>query len=107
MGKITLLQGDPGDGKSTFMIHIAACVTKGIPFPDGSKAAEVQNVIYQCSEDNISDTIKPRLLRAGADCSRVSFINEEEKILTIDDERIEKAIIKTKGSIALLYWLVI
>lgn len=101
-GKLTLLQGDPGDGKSTFMIHIAACVTTASSLPDGNSIPEPQNVIYQCSEDNVSDTIKPRLLAAGADCSKIMFISEEERTLTIDDERIEKAIIETAARLLII-----
>lgn len=54
-----------------------------------------QRVIYQCSEDGVSDTIKPRLEKCGADCRNVAFINEETYSgLTLDDERIRQAIIE-------------
>lgn len=91
-GKITLLQGDPGDGKSTFMLNLAACLTKGGRLPDGSALAKPENVIYQCAEDNSSDTIKPRLIQAGADCSRVAFIEDADMSLSITDSRIENAV---------------
>ena len=94
-GKITVLQGDPGDGKSTFMLHIAAQLTIGGILPDGQKIHEPCTVIYQCSEDNSSDTIKPRLLAAGADCERVAYIVERSDLLSFDDQRIEEAISKT------------
>jgi hypothetical protein len=61
-GKITLLQGDPGEGKPTFIINIAALLTKGEDMPDGYPIPVLQTVIYQCSEDNASDTVKPRLM---------------------------------------------
>ena len=60
-GKLTLLQGDPGDGKSTFMINIASALTRGGLLPDGKKLEQIGNVIYQGAEDNVGDTIKPRL----------------------------------------------
>ena len=66
-GKITVLQGDPGEGKSTLILHIAAILTKGATLPDGNKIQNPMTVIYQCSEDSKGDTIKPRLERAGAE----------------------------------------
>ena len=91
-GKISVLQGDPGCGKSLLMMDIIAKVTRGEPLPDGRVHNPI-NVIYQCSEDGIEDTIKPRLERAGADCERVSCINEDIITLTLDDEMIRHAII--------------
>ena len=75
VGKITLLQGDPGDGKSTMMMNLIAELSKGGKTPDGKPVGTPQRVIYQCSEDGVSDTIKPRLERCGADCRKVAFIN--------------------------------
>ena len=77
IGKITLLQGDPGDGKSTMMMNLIAELSTGGKTPDGCKIGAPQKVIYQCSEDGVSDTIKPRLERCGADCGKIAFINEE------------------------------
>ena len=68
VGKITLLQGDPGDGKSTMMMNLIAELSKGGKLPDGKAVGLSQRVIYQCSEDGVSDTIKPRLEKCGADC---------------------------------------
>ena len=91
-GKITILQGDPGEGKSTFILNIAARLTKGKDMPDGFKTSMAYPVIYQCAEDNPSDTIKPRLVAAGADCSKVAFIVDSDMNLTLDDSRIETTI---------------
>ena len=68
IGKITLLQGDPGDGKSTMMMSLISEVSNGGLTPDGKEIGRPQRVIYQCSEDGVADTIKPRLERCGADC---------------------------------------
>ena len=76
IGKITLLQGDPGDGKSTMMMNLIAELSMGGRTPDGCKISAPQKVIYQCSEDGVSDTIKPRLERCGADCRKIAFINK-------------------------------
>ena len=62
-----------------------------------------QRVIYQCSEDGVSDTIKPRLERCGADCRKVAFINEETYSgLTLDDERIRQAIIEFRPRLVVI-----
>ncbi len=47
-GKITLVQGDPGEGKSTFMLNLVALLTRGQNLPDGTKIPHPMNVIYQC-----------------------------------------------------------
>ena len=101
IGKITLLQGDPGDGKSTMMMNLIAELSTGGKTPDGCKIGVPQKVIYQCSEDGVSDTIKPRLERCGADCRKIAFINEEfYNGLTLDDERMNvgKDVIRILGS---------
>lgn len=103
VGKITLLQGDPGDGKSTMMMHLIAEITKGGTSPDGKDFGRPQRVIYQCSEDGVSDTIKPRLEKSGADCRNVAFIDEEVYSgLTLDDERIRDAIIAFRPSLLVI-----
>ena len=103
VGKITLLQGDPGDGKSTMMMHLIAELSKGGTLPDGKSIGMPQRAIYQCSEDGISDTIKPRLEKCGADCRNVAFINEETYSgLTLDDERIRQAIIEFRPRLVVI-----
>lgn len=101
-GKLTLLQGDPGEGKSTFIINISALLTKGRPMPDGYPVLTPQTVIYQCAEDNMADTVKPRLVAAGADCEKVAYIIDEADRLTLDDNRIEQAILKTQARLLIL-----
>lgn len=82
-GKVTIIQGDPGEGKTTMVLQIIAKLTKGeIVLPNGSESEpvaltpEAVSVIYQTAEDGLGDTIKPRLLEAGADCSRVLVIDD-------------------------------
>ena len=101
-GKITMLQGDPGEGKSTLIIHVAAILTKGGYLPDGQKIKKPEIVIDQCSEDGKGDTIKPRLEQAGADCNRVAFIKEDNDKLTLEDERIRNAIIQISAKMVVL-----
>lgn len=91
-GKITVLQGDPGGGKSTVIMDLIGRLTSGRKLLDG-RTLEPINVLYQCSEDGLADTIKPRLEKARADCNRVGYINEADYTLTLDDERIRSAIV--------------
>ena len=99
-GKITLLEGDPGDGKSTFILQLAALLTTGKKLPDGTKGKRPINVIYQCTEDDPSDTIKPRLLKAGANCERVLYFPNEPD-LALDDNRLPAAITKLNAKLVI------
>lgn len=101
-GKLTILQGAPGEGKSTFMLNIAARLTAGHSMPDGYKVKSAQNVIYQTAEDNLADTVKPRLLLAGADCGRIAYIVDDDAPLTLEDNRIEKIIQHTHARLFIL-----
>ena len=109
-GKVTIIQGDPGEGKTTMVLQIIAKLTKGesvLPNKDGEEKQEEQarepvNVIYQTAEDGLGDTIKPRLLAAGADCSKVLVIDDSELPLTMLDERLEQAIRETQSRLVVL-----
>ena len=111
-GKVTIVQGDPGEGKTTMVLQIIAKLTKGeAVLPSGSdepaleaKTVDLEpvNVIYQTAEDGLGDTIKPRLLSAGADCSRVMVIDDNDQALTMMDARLEEAIIRTKARLVVL-----
>ena len=111
-GKVTIVQGDPGEGKTTMVLQIIAKLTKGeAVLPSGSDESALEektmvlepvNVIYQTAEDGLGDTIKPRLLSAGADCSRVMVIDDNDQALTMMDARLEEAIIKTKARLVVL-----
>lgn len=102
-GKVTILQGDAGDGKSTFILKLAAMLTKGeaMPFTDGEGAKPI-NVIYQSTEDDADDTIVPRFIKAGGDTDRLLFINEKEQYLSFSDERLLVAIRQTKAKLIIL-----
>lgn len=103
-GKVTLVQGDPGDGKSTFMLTIAALLTRGapLPFTEQEKPPEPINVIYQTTEDDADDTIVPRFIKANGDRERLLFINEKNSPLTFDDGRILSAIQQTGARVLIL-----
>lgn len=101
-GKITIIQGDPGEGKTTFVLELVALLTRGTPLPEENSASPPMSVLYQTAEDGLADTIKPRLVAAGADCERVLVIDESQKELTLLDERVEQAIRKTGAKLVVL-----
>lgn len=101
-GKVTIIQGDPGEGKTTFVLSLIALLTTGTPLPEEETANDTITVIYQTAEDGLGDTIKPRLLSTGADLERVVVIDENEIQLTLSDERLEKAIVQTGAKLIVL-----
>lgn len=89
LGKLLLLAGAPGAGKTTIAITFAATVTIGGRWPDGTRC-EAGNVLVWSGEDDISDTLLPRLIAAGADRSRVYFVTGariDGELLTFDPSR--------------------
>lgn len=90
-GKLTIIQGNPGEGKTYFAMMLTAACTNRKLFPN-MEDIEPFNVIYQTAEDGMGDTIKPRLVEAGADLSWVMVIDDTEEALTLSDDRIEKAV---------------
>ena len=101
-GKLTIVQGDPGDGKTTLVLNIAAKLSKGEGLDSKMKLTEPLNVIYQSAEDGLADTVKPRLEAAGANCENISVIDESIKSLSMIDERLEEAVIRTKAKLLIL-----
>jgi len=103
-GKLTIIQGDPGEGKTTLALRLAALLTQGKSFDDvgNMEISEPVNVIYQTAEDGLSDTVKPRLLSADADCSKIKIIDDSEKALSMDDERLEIALKETGAKLLIL-----
>lgn len=82
-GKVTLLQGDPGDGKSKLMLSIAALLSKGEPLPFTDEETEPMTIIYQTTEDDADDTVVPRFNSAGGNGENLIFIKEDEKSLSL------------------------
>jgi putative DNA primase/helicase len=73
LGKVHILAGAPGQGKTTLAIAMAATITRGGNFPDGSQSPE-GNVLIWSGEDDPADTLAPRLIACGGDSEKVFFI---------------------------------
>ena len=82
-----IVRGDIYEEKKHHNVVFVGRDADGIP-----RYIEPFNVIYQTAEDGKGDTIKPRLIEAGADLSRVMVIDDTEEALTLSDDRIEKAV---------------
>ena len=104
-GKLTIIEGDPGEGKTSFALWVASLLTQGKGFDENGNIIQINpvNVVYQTAEDGLADTVKPRLLAAGADCSKVKVIDDSEKSLYMDDERLEMALKETGAKLLILY----
>jgi len=103
LGKITILQGDPGLGKTFLATQIAAIVSNGEKFPfDNSDKIKAGNVIFQTAEDGLADTIRARLDDAWANCKRIFAIDEYDKSLTFDDTRLREAIQKIRPKLVVI-----
>ena len=104
-GKITIIQGDPGDGKTTLALNIAAMLSRGEKLPTELEYTynfDHITTIYQTAEDGLADTIKPRLVAANADCCRICTIIEESDALHFSDKRIENTIVSTGAKLLIM-----
>ena len=101
-GKITLIQGDPGNGKSTLAINIASLVSNGQSMPLSNEPVKMNKVVYQNSEDAKEDTICPRLKNSGATLGNVAYIDESIETLTMDDDRIDRVLEETGARLMIL-----
>ena len=88
-GKLVILDGDPGTGKSLIALDIAARLSRGGPLPDGSESGEPCQVLILSAEDGVEDTIRPRAESAGADLRRVGRIIESGAPIQLPADMIE------------------
>ena len=103
-GKVTLIEGDSGDGKTTLILTIAAMISSGKTPPalqDGkllpSDSVEPQTIFYWTNEDEVSDSSLKKFKRAGGDMRRFAYSGELQYHVTMkEDELIE--IIKETGA---------
>jgi hypothetical protein len=96
--KITVVDGDPGLGKSTLLLDLAARVSRMDAMPDGSRG-RYGEVLLMTAEDSLEDTVKPRLLAAGANLDRIhsfKFVRDElgtrPPVLPDDIHRLEELV---------------
>lgn len=101
-GKITIVHGDPGDGKTMMILQLASILSRGDKLPCDDTERKPIKIIYQTAEDGLSDTIKPRLLAGNADCMQIKVIDESEAALSMLDERVEQAIVETGAKVIIL-----
>ena len=101
-GKLTIIHGDPGEGKTTLILQLAALLSRGDKLPCDDTEREPISIIYQTAEDGLGDTIKPRLLSGNADCTQIKVIDESEVPLTMLDARVERAIQETGARMIIL-----
>jgi hypothetical protein len=109
LGKLALVDGDPGLGKSAMTLDLAARVSAGKAFPDGAEC-EAAGVVLLSAEDGLADTIRPRLDAAGADASRIVALatvpdeNGHERLLSIPEDiaLIEKGIERVDASLVIV-----
>jgi RecA-family ATPase len=100
LGKITIFEGDPDEGKSTVALDLIARITRGSEMPDGRAGMPASGAVVVSLEDGIADTIVPRLMAANAELSRVRLIQtikgpdgiERTPTLPVDLLAIEAAI---------------
>ncbi|MEM1134012.1 MAG: AAA family ATPase [Pseudomonadota bacterium] len=95
-GAVNLLEGDPGTGKTYLLCTIAACFSAGIALPGQTKTRPT-NILFMSAEDDPDTTLVPRLLRLGADISRITYTTryfrlEEEALGWIEKHVIEKGV---------------
>ena len=98
-GKITVIQGDPGNGKTTLALAIAAIISRREHMPTGDAEPFVGNIIYLSGEDSPQDTIKPRLAACGADCTKICFAEPDG---TMSAQSLENAIQETNTKYVVL-----
>ncbi|MFZ0660874.1 MAG: AAA family ATPase, partial [Candidatus Binataceae bacterium] len=109
LGKLSLIVGDPGQGKSFITLDLAARLSSGRPWPDGAAGTESGDIIILSAEDSPADTIVPRLIASGADLSRVNILTaikhgptERQFSLQSDLPALEAAIKRTRVQLVII-----
>ncbi len=107
LGKLTLLDGDPGLGKSTLTAALAASITTGAELPGGGDLDGPAGVVLVNLEDGVADTIRPRLEAAGADLTRcyvITGIGEHNRTPSIpeDLDELERVVRETGARLVVL-----
>jgi hypothetical protein len=104
LGKVTVLDGDPGLGKSAMSLDIAARVSRGYDMPDRTPSGAAAGVVILSAEDGLGDTIRPRLEVAGADIERIMTVTNDEDLISIpgDLRHVRSAIQEVKAALLII-----
>ncbi len=106
LGKLALLEGDPGLGKSLLTLDLLARLSTGRPMPDGSPGPGACTALLFNSEDDAHDTIRPRLEALGADLGRILVFDRWEArglmSLPADAGRLDSAVAGTGARLVVL-----
>jgi hypothetical protein len=99
LGRATLISGDPGCGKSWFCLGLAARLSRGEPWPDGTPGSGPAQTYYLTVEDDLHDTVRPRIDSLGGDPAMIAAYNSEHPLhLNLADpeglKRLEAEIIR-------------
>lgn len=110
-GKATLLMGDPGLGKSLISHWLAAQVSTGAEWPDGGRCDQGAAILMTI-EDGLADTVKPRLVAAGADCDRVFAVrgvigeddNKTERMFALEEHLglLEELVVRERANLVVM-----
>jgi RecA-family ATPase len=102
LGKITILSGDAGLGKTSMLLDIAARLTTGSPMPFSDAEPLLGNVLFQCQEDELDDTLVPRCIKAGVDINRIASIGADDLNIDEDCDIIEGYIKQKKAKLLVI-----
>ena len=102
LGNITIIQGDPSCGKTMFSSYLLSQLSKGYDLNNPDEIGEPIVSLFFSAEDSLSNTIKPRLEMHNADCNHIYSIDDASSPLTMKDERIEEALIRTNAKVIVL-----
>jgi RecA-family ATPase len=110
LGKLVLVDGDPDVGKSFMSLDLARRVMLGLEWPDGKPGGEPAGVILVGAEDDLRDTVLPRLEVMGADCSRIrafqGFTRNQRLVRAPsfpgDDDALRRLIVETKARLVII-----
>ena len=94
--------GDPGEGKTTFVLAVIAALTRGEALPESEQALEPLNVIYQTAEDGLADTINHGWTPPARTVPGCVVIDESQRELDLCDQRLEQAVQQTKAQLIVL-----
>lgn len=110
-GKLVVLDGDPGLGKSTMTLDLAARISRGLPMPMESTSRPPAGVVILSAEDGLADTIQPRLAAAGADLDRIlavptipdsDAVNVHQPEIPFDLPAIREAIQRVRAEVVVI-----